>query len=232
MPVVEVDRHGVEDARVNPFRGEHRQAKAGGEVVRNLEIDLVIIVAEQERVGGQGIDRSRAEAFIKAGGQLKRQLVLTQEIHQLAQLGLFLELPPDFTRLFGGNAADFGQALRLIGEHAEGILPEGFGDARGEPGADALEQAGPQIVGNPLDIRRQAALEAVRRKLVAVGRMADPFAAEGQLLAQADAGQAAGRGDFLAVRRGQPQNGIAVFGITKDNLRNGAADKRLLVVGF
>ncbi len=59
--------------------------------------------------------------------------------------------------------------------------------------------------------------------------MADPFAAEGEFFTYADVWQAAGRGDFLTVRRIHAEDGIAVFRIIKDDLRNGAADHFFLI---
>ena len=146
-----------------------------------------------------------------------------QEVHQLAHRALLDELAADFLGAAGRDALDFGQAFGFVRHDLESVLTELFCDACAETRADAANKAGGEVVRDAANGCRKAALKAFRAELFAVGRVHDPEADHGQLLAQTDAGKRAGRGDFRALLRQKAQHSVTVFLVAENDLLDCAA---------
>ena len=223
VAVPEVEGQRIDDACVRAVVGEHGQAELDRQTVRKTEIDVIIRVAQQVRVLLQAFDGAVVKPLVQQRRDLDGETMLAEEVHQLAHRTLLDILPRDLFGAARGDALDLGQPFRLVQHHIEGILAEFFGDACTKARPDAADQAGGQIIRDAADGSRQAAFKVFGRKLLAVGRMHDPAADHGQLLAQTDARKSAGRSDLRTLLRQKAQHGVTVFLIAENDLLDRAA---------
>ena len=107
VAVVQVERQRVQDARVHALVAQQRQAKLHRQTVRELEIHVVVRVAQQIRVLAQRVDGAVVQALVQQRRERHRQTVFAQKVHQQAHFALFGELTADFLCLSVGNAAQF-----------------------------------------------------------------------------------------------------------------------------
>ena len=113
VSVVQIENQRVQHARVRALIREHGQAELHRQPVRELEVHIVVRVAEQIGVFAQRVDRALMQALIQQRRERDRQAVFAEEVHQQAHFALFDELAADLARLFLCDAADGGQALGL-----------------------------------------------------------------------------------------------------------------------
>ena len=227
VPVVQIEGERIGHARIRALVGQQAQPELHGKPVRQLEIHIIIGIAQQIGVFTQRVDRAVVQALVQQRRQRDRQAVLAQKIHQQAHLALLDELPPDLARLFRGDAADIGQAFGLVREHVERVLPELLRNAGGQPRPDAADQARAQIFGNAPRGRGQPPLKRGGLELLAVGRMGHPHAGQRDLLPQPDVGKGAGGGHLRAALRRQAKHRVSVLRIVKNDLLHRAADDHI-----
>ena len=179
----------VDGSRREAFGRVCGDAQILGDAVRALEAHAVNLrrqavgVFAENPYGGFTVG---SENFL---GQMKRDVVLTQEEHDLLDLALALPALDDRLEFLRAQSVDFREALGLVVENFEGFLPKTRHDTPGESGADVLHDAGSQVFFDSLDSRRLQRAGEFGVELAAEPGVILPGALEPDALALADGGE-------------------------------------------
>ena len=218
MAVVEVVAQLVQHGGLQPAGVVAAEAHAQGDGVGDGKIHAVLLPAQEVGVVPQRLHGAVAVGALHRHGQMHRQLVPRQKLHDLPQTRQRPEGGGQLHGALGGDALQGLETLRLLLDDPEGVHAEPLHQPlrRGRP--HALEDAGAQIGGHVRLIPGQAALHALRRQLRAVGRMLHPHAGDGHALSGGGTGDAAHHRHrlLLSVHR-QRQHRIAVFLVLEDH---------------
>ena len=117
---------------------------------------------------------------------MKRDVVLTQEEHDLLDLALALPALDDGFELLRTQASDFRETLGMAVEDIEGFLAEARHDSPGQRGADVLHDARCQVLFDTLDCRGRQRAGEFGVKLAAESGVILPGALEANALALAN----------------------------------------------
>ena len=223
MAVVQIVAELIEHGGVQTAGVVTAEAHAQGDGVGDGEVHAVLAAAQQVRIVPQGLHGPVAVGALHRHGQVYRQVVPRQELHDLAQTR---QRPQGGGQLHGPLGSDALQGLeplRLLLDDPQGIGAEAVHQTLSRGGPHALEDAAAQIGRHVPGLLRHAALHALRRQLRAVGRVLHPDAGDGHALAGGGAGDAAHHGDRLLLSvHDQRQHRIAIFLVLKDHRLYGA----------
>lgn len=107
--------------------------------------------------------------------------------------------------------------LRRAGQHVQRVLSEVLHELLGRRRADAVHQAGSEVLLNAGDRRRLDDLAGGDLDLLAVDRVLDPVPVYQQMLARSERGQHAYRGR-TRLAHAHLKDAVAVFLVAKDGL--------------
>ena len=199
MAVVQIVAELIEHGGVQTAGVVTAEAHAQGNGVGDGEVHAVLTAAQQVRIVPQGLHGPVAVGALHRHGQMYRQVVPRQELHDLAQTR---QRPQGGGQLHGPLGSDALQGLeplRLLLDDPQGIGAEAVHQTLGRGGPHTLEDAAAQIGRHVPGLLRHAALHALRRQLRAVGRVLHPDAGDGHALAGGGAGDAEGRPSRIVV---------------------------------
>ncbi len=207
VSVVQVMVHDVQDARFDAEARVRLLAEGGGQRVHAVEGHADVRKAEDVRVLPDHLHDIVSEYLVRVDGLRGRQAEVFEGHHHFPHGVLFFERCGDLLRLFRGDAAYFGQALRVVAEDVEGLLPKGLNDFYRSGGANALDGAAGEIFQHLGHGPGHAPFTELRPELPAERGMGVPAAGKAQFLPCRYFGQDADDGDELAVFRGDVQHG-------------------------
>ena len=141
--------------RFHPAAAVGGQPQAHGDLVRGGEGHAPAVAGQQVGVLAHHLQRLAAVQPPQVHGQHRRQLVLGQKGHQPPQPHMLAESLGDLPGLFGGDALDGVQPLRLPLQDVQGLRPEPVHNALGGGGAHAFTDAGGEVAENLLFVLRQ-----------------------------------------------------------------------------
>jgi hypothetical protein len=137
-----------------------------------------------------------------------------QEQHDLADHLLLGPTFLDALGALGADAGDLAQALRALLDGVERRLAEGVDQLPGVDRADALDQAGGEVLLDALQRGRRGGAEEGGLELDPMGAVVDPGSRGLDELAGADRGRSAHDGDQLALAAHlDPEHAEAVLGV-------------------
>ena len=114
--------------------------------------------------------------FVDLCGMGCGDIVRLEKQHDIFDFLLFLPAGFDPLNPDGADAGDLQQLIRPLLNHIQGFRPEGVDDTPGEFRADALHQAGPEILFDPGHCGGQRFLTGLGGKLPSVFRIHFPVA--------------------------------------------------------
>ena len=198
------------------------EAHGQGDLVGGGEIHAAALVGEEIGVVLQLFQRLVAVGAQKTHGQRHRKIVPAKELHHPPQARQAAEGRGDLRGLFGRDALEGGQLLRLLLDDAEGVGAEALHQPRGGGGADALQHAGGQVAHDVVLLPGHAALHQLGGQLHAVGGVVNPHAGDGHALTGGGKRDAAHHGDQLALLGQQAQHRISVFFVLEHHVFHSA----------
>ena len=208
--------------RLEPLPAVRVHAQLQGDLVRDGELHTAGVAGEQVRVLLHLFQCGIAVLAAQLHGQHRRQLIPGQKGHQPPQAHVTTEALRNLLGLFGGDALDGGQPLRLPLQNVQRFGAEAVHNALRRGGAHALAHAGGQVAGDLRLLLRQAPLQLRGPQLGTVLGMGLPQAGHRQVLSRRGAGDAAHHRDHLALLGQEAQDRIAVFGVLKNDAMYGA----------
>ena len=208
--------------RLEPLTAVRGDAHAHGDAVGESKLHTAAVAAEEVRVFLHHLQRRVAVLLAQLHGQDRRQLIAGQELHEPPQPHVPAEAPGDLLGLFGGDALDESQPLRLPLQNVQGVPAKALHDPLGGGGTHALADAGGEVVEDLLLVLRQKTLQLHRPQLLPVLGMLFQNAGHRQVLSRRHAGNAAHHREDLSLLRQEAQDRIAVFGILKNDAVYGA----------
>lgn len=134
-------RKGVLEARLDALRAVVRDADGLGDLVGGEETDAPDVGGEAVRLVLDDGDRRVAVLLVDAHRDRRGHLDGLEEEHDLLDRLLLLPGLGDLLGAFGAEPGNLDEALGLVLDDLERVQAEVLGDAVGEDGADALDEA-------------------------------------------------------------------------------------------
>ena len=217
MTVGLVEGQLEQDAGFHPALvvGLHPQLQ--GKNIHHSKISAEIGVCQHIGVVLQGVHSQLAVGPVQPHGQLRREPVGRQELNETPHTDLFPEAFGDFPGLGQGDSRHLGQGFRLVFNDLQAPFAEGHDNPGGSFFTHAFHCPGGQIGQDLIPGLRHEPLQQIRLKLAAIGGMGGPAAGDGQTFSHHRHGDGSHHRHHLPILRLQPQNGVPVFLILKDD---------------
>ncbi len=224
VPLLVVLLEYIEDVGLDPFERRRVHAELEGELVGRLESDAPDIQAELVGIRLEDREGPVAVLAVDLRGQARRDAVLLEEHDQVADVLVLGPGPADLLELDGADAFDLPKTLRLPAEDVDRPGAEGLDDAPGEHRADPLDQARSQELLDALGRSRQGHGEMIDLELPPEAVIELPAAADAQDLARGKRRERADDGQRFSAFRQEFRDRVAVVGIIKNDLVDGAVE--------
>jgi|GEM_PF-152048 len=211
-----------------PARGAPAEAHTQSDLVHIGKGYAVALPRQQIGVRPETGQRIGSVGAVQPHGQLHRQLVPGQKLHDPTQSRQLPEGGGDLHSPLGGDALDGAQPLRLLLDNSQRLAAEPLHQPLRRGGADALDDAGGEVADEFLLRLRHQTLHRLGGELLTVGGVADPQAVGGELFTGGHAGDTSHHRHQLALLRQQAQHRIAVLLILEDHVLDGSLHRAAL----
>ena len=209
---------GVQGARLCPQFAVAREAQLFRDDVGGVKADAVDVHGQAVGILAHHRQGLLPVVAVDAHGIGGADPVRLQEHDQVADALMVGPARLDALQRLAAHAADPQQPVRLLVQHAKGVLAEGIHDACGHGFAHALDEAGTEIMADALHGCGQQVLVVFHGKLPPEARVVHPAAHQLQRCPRLRRNHVPHHADHVALgQRAQAQHGVAVFLVVEDD---------------